>query len=178
MLDILHEADPVTFARVAASIIGHSATPPDPLAPSDTHAPSSHPPAEAAPHPHHHFGPPKVQHMPSPHPTGSSHMLGLSEGLLIALHGLTYLVVHGLVHAVVVAQNLFRAGAGGWKPPTRGGKPGEAPPVTITGVAPWAMGQQQQPRMASLGAKPQPPVTITGRSTGSWRGSVELPKKS
>lgn len=51
VLDMLHEMDPATFARVAASLTSHSAAS-DPLVHDTT---SMQPPARP-----HHFGPPKV----------------------------------------------------------------------------------------------------------------------
>ncbi len=66
---------------------------------------------------------------------------------------------------------LFKHDAGGWKPPSARGGSGAAgrgsgaqPPVTITGVAPWAMGGGGGggPVKATARHQQQPPVTITG----------------
>jgi hypothetical protein len=52
VLDMLHDMDPTTFARVAASLLTSHSTPSEPLAHDTT---AMQPPARP-----HHFGPPKV----------------------------------------------------------------------------------------------------------------------
>ncbi|KAL7542086.1 hypothetical protein ACHAXR_011506 [Thalassiosira sp. AJA248-18] len=65
----------------------------------------------------------------------------------------------------------LRGAMGSWKPPPHKagvfpgkGKSSRQPPLTVTGVAPWAMGGQSRgsrPKAVTSGQK-QPPVTITG----------------
>jgi hypothetical protein len=52
----------------------------------------------------------------------------------------------------------LKFGMGGWKPPTGGGSFGSKPPLTATGVAPWAF----QGGAIKAGGMKQPPLTTTG----------------
>ena len=106
----------------------------------------------------------------------------------------------------MAASSLFKHDAAGWKPPVRdaayagaGGASGQQqqqPPLTITGVAPWAMGggssssfggrgamgaqqqQQQQQQGGGSCVTQQPPVTITGVAPWAMGPSVGLSSSS
>ena len=79
---------------------------------------------------------------------------------------------------------------GSWRPPAAGGRgAARAPPVTVTGVAPWAGGpaKPSQPPVtvtgvapwaaAGAGAKPsQPPVTVTG--VAPWATAPQVPPRA
>lgn len=64
---------------------------------------------------------------------------------------------------------------GGWKPPAAsgGGTSGKAPPLTATGVAPWAMGGGA--RGGPVGGK-QPPLTATGVAPWAFKGAGAPPR--
>lgn len=60
---------------------------------------------------------------------------------------------------------------GGWRPPGggSGGGSGSKPPLTATGVAPWAVGAGVRGAAGSAGGK-QPPLTATGVAPWAFKG--------
>lgn len=79
--------------------------------------------------------------------------------------------VHDESSTISGSMTSLKGAMGSWKPPPQrmrnvpgSGKPSSQPPVTVTGVAPWAMGGQSRPRMqgANSTGQKQPPLTVTG----------------
>jgi len=90
----------------------------------------------------------------------------------------------------VAASMSFKYDAGGWNPPARGAggqqqqQQQQQPPLTITGVAPWAMGSDSSGKGSAMGrigqqqqngsTGQQTPVTLTGVAPWTRGLSVEL----
>ena len=81
-----------------------------------------------------------------------------SEKVVKSVKGTAMLETQSAVPTISGNMTSLRASMGSWKPPPRQGMSSNQPPVTVTGIAPWAMSGSSQ---RGSGLK-QPPLTVTG----------------
>ncbi|KAL3769223.1 hypothetical protein ACHAW5_001955 [Stephanodiscus triporus] len=100
-----------------------------------------------------------------------SHDGRASEDIVKSTNGTARVVMHSETPTISGNMTSIRGAMGSWKPPPQKarilsgkGSSSAQPPSTVTGVAPWAMGDQRRgsvPDKMSRGRE-QPPLTVTG----------------